>query len=188
MLIKIFYINLDERIDRKKHMEKLLTGYDYERISAIKTKRGYFGCVKSHIKCLKLAKERNLENVIILEDDFVYKGKTTLKDMLIPTDYNMLLLCNIIKKKMHHDDNFNRVNVAEWTGGHCVNKRFYDILIDTFEKSLAELEVRYCRSNYLDVYWNKVFENHVVLTHTNMIGTQMESYSDVKNKIMKRKN
>ena len=187
---KIFYINLDERTDRREHMEKLLKGYNYERFSAFKTDRGYFGCVKSHIRCLKLARERGLENVIILEDDFTYRGKTELKDILIPENYDMLLLCNLIINDdvLKQDDNFKRVVRAEWTSGHCVNKRFYDILIDTFEKSLEQLEEKYCRNNYLDIYWNRIFKDHIVLTHNNMMGIQMESYSDVKNKMMNRKN
>ena len=45
--VKIFYI-LDERKDRRDHMEKILEGYNYERVSAIKHEDGYIGCALSH--------------------------------------------------------------------------------------------------------------------------------------------
>ena len=55
--IKIFVINLDKRKDRLDQVSEMLKGYDWERIEAIETAKGYYGCVLSHIKCLKKAKE-----------------------------------------------------------------------------------------------------------------------------------
>jgi hypothetical protein len=185
---KILYINLDKRIDRRKHMEKLFP--EAERVSAIEDEKGYIGCVKSHILCLKLAKGLKWKEVIILEDDFKYKDNRRLENMLIPKEYDMLLLSNLVKDekdKEKYDDNFDRVYKAVWTSGHLVHQRFYDTLINIFEESLKALEEEYKHKNYLDVYWSKIFPDNLILKHRKIIGTQLEeSFSDINNKVVKR--
>jgi hypothetical protein len=73
---QVIYINLDERIDRKEHMEKnVLNNFLPEKVlrySAIKHIKPYIGCTKSHIACLNIAIENNYENVMILEDDAMW--------------------------------------------------------------------------------------------------------------------
>jgi GR25 family glycosyltransferase involved in LPS biosynthesis len=187
---KILYINLDSRKDRKEHIESIIPFQ--ERFSAIKDQRGgYFGCVRSHIACLNIAKYRKYESVIILEDDFMYKGETTLETMDIPEQYDMLLLSNLIIKKdtEEYDDKFDRVFKAQWTSGYLIHQNFYDTLIECFEESLQKLYENYNRENYLDIYWNRIFEDSLILKHKKMIGTQLpENFSDIHKKVIKRKN
>jgi len=190
---KIFYINLDERKDRRKHIEKLLFDMpEAERVAGIIDERGgYFGCVRSHIFCLQLALLRKYDSVIILEDDFIYKGLEKLNDMEIPKEYDMLLLSNLVRKTdtEKYDDNFDRVYKAQWTSGYLVHHKFYQKLIDTFNESLEALDKKYCRDNYLDIYWNRIFKDHLILKHKKMIGSQLpEDFSDIHNKVIKRKN
>ena len=54
ILENVFYINLEERIDRKTHVENELNslGWIYERFNAIKAKSGRIGCSMSHLKLL----------------------------------------------------------------------------------------------------------------------------------------
>ena len=70
----IFYINLEERVDRKNLIEIELNKFDlkYERFPAIKDEMGIYGCGLSHLSVLKLAKERGYKNVLIFEDDFTF--------------------------------------------------------------------------------------------------------------------
>jgi len=83
--MKIFYINLDDRNDRKKFIEKQLNHLELtgERISAIRkndsTNVGHKNDIKlkpseisislSHIKCWNEILNQNLKQAIILEDD-----------------------------------------------------------------------------------------------------------------------
>ena len=83
--MKIFYINLDARKDRKKFIEKQLDKlkFSYKRISAIqknspeaivqqndmKLQPNEISITLSHIKCWNEALKQNLKKVIILEDD-----------------------------------------------------------------------------------------------------------------------
>jgi len=65
-----FVVNLERRKDRldsiKKEMEYI--GWDYEYFPAVDT-NSHVGCTRSHLEIIKLAKERNYEKVLIVEDD-----------------------------------------------------------------------------------------------------------------------
>ena len=68
-----FVVNLERRQDRldsiKKEMEYI--GWDYEYFSAVDT-NSHVGCTRSHLEIIKLAKERNYEKVLIVEDDCTF--------------------------------------------------------------------------------------------------------------------
>lgn len=67
-------INLDKRTDRWKEIQTLFSEWpSLERISAIEESPGWKGCAKSHLKCIRLAKEKHYPWVLILEDDCVVK-------------------------------------------------------------------------------------------------------------------
>ena len=81
------YINLENRLDRKEHIEKELEILDipYERFNAIKIPEfGALGCSLSHIECLKYAINNNLDNILILEDDFqlTIRDKRKIEDLI----------------------------------------------------------------------------------------------------------
>ena len=66
-----YVINLDERKDRYNNIIKYFEAYNMPlyRVSAIKDNVGWKGCGYSHISVIKMAKEKNLPSVLILEDD-----------------------------------------------------------------------------------------------------------------------
>ena len=71
----IFYINLDKRQDRYAEIEKEFSDMNLscERFAGIvHPASGLVGCGLSHLAVLKLAKERNYENILIFEDDFTF--------------------------------------------------------------------------------------------------------------------
>lgn len=65
-----FVVNLERRKDRlesiKKEMEYI--GWDYEYFPAVDT-NSHVGCTRSHLEIIKLAKQRNYEKVLVVEDD-----------------------------------------------------------------------------------------------------------------------
>ncbi len=72
---KIIYINLSKRDDRREQIENELNNFqlNYERFEAISTPDfGIYGCGLSHLSVLKMAKDRNYKNILILEDDFQF--------------------------------------------------------------------------------------------------------------------
>lgn len=68
-----FVVNLERRKDRldfiRKEMEYI--GWDYEYFPAVDT-NSHVGCTLSHIEIIKLAKNRNYEKVLIIEDDCTF--------------------------------------------------------------------------------------------------------------------
>lgn len=69
----ILVINLDHRADKWEQMQKEFEDWPVklERVSAIKHDIGWKGCYLSHLKCVKIAKERNYPWVLYLEDDCI---------------------------------------------------------------------------------------------------------------------
>jgi hypothetical protein len=70
---EIYCINLDRRTGRwemaQKEFEKLGILNKVKRFSAIDNMGGKRGCFESHMKIIHMAKEKNLKNVFIFEDD-----------------------------------------------------------------------------------------------------------------------
>lgn len=77
-----FYINLNSRVDRKLYVEQQLDLLgirdNVKRFNAIHNVNGRIGCSLSHLKCIQMAKEQNMECVLILEDDVSF---------LLPDDF-----------------------------------------------------------------------------------------------------
>lgn len=75
----IFYINLDDRIDRRQSMEKEFKRMEIpdsmiHRIAATREERcGHLGCAKSHLQALEIAQQKGWTRFIILEDDFRFR-------------------------------------------------------------------------------------------------------------------
>jgi len=184
---KIFYINLDSRTDRRKEMETMLQGYDYERISAIEHDDGYIGCAKSHIQCIQMAKGLQYDKIIVLEDDFMFKNDCNFKNMELPEKYDCFLLCNRIKKHTKIDKTFSRVHECSWTSGHILDKNIYDDLIQNLKDGIEDrIKNGKRHSNNLDIYWNKLWEKYVCITHNYNFATQRSGYSDIINKNIDR--
>ena len=70
---EIYCINLDRRFDRwdkvQKEFEKVGILDRVQRVSGEVHKDGRIGLIKSFLKIFKDVKERNVENVLIFEDD-----------------------------------------------------------------------------------------------------------------------
>jgi hypothetical protein len=67
----ILVINLDSRTDKWEQIQKDFQDWPVkvERVSAVKYDPGWKGCYLSHLKCVKIAKERKYPWVLYLEDD-----------------------------------------------------------------------------------------------------------------------
>jgi GR25 family glycosyltransferase involved in LPS biosynthesis len=122
--IPILYINLERSTDRKTYMEHELKGLNYTRIEGVdgskitnkkhddiggvnfinnynSLSKSEIGCTLSHIKSIKYAYEKGLEEVLIIEDDcsFILSPlwKESLEDIIkrLPTDWGIFRLFNI---------------------------------------------------------------------------------------------
>jgi GR25 family glycosyltransferase involved in LPS biosynthesis len=93
-----FVINLKRREDRLAHIQKEMEymGWDYELFEAI-DEGCYVGCTLSHLNILNIAKERNYESVLIIEDDctFMPYAKSFIKKIEEETENLEFAICNL---------------------------------------------------------------------------------------------
>jgi glycosyl transferase family 25 len=186
----VFYINLDKRADRRQEIESVLKEYTIrgERIQAIEKSPGIVGCGYSHLKALKLAKERGYTNVLILEDDFEFivpldtvkeeiRKLQTIKYDVVMISYNLL---------RHKDFNpfLYKVEEASTASGYIVHRRFYDKLIRLYEKYIPILERTHKWNLYAnDQIWKLLQSTSAWYAFKTRIGRQRESFSDNTGKV-----
>ena len=191
---KIIYINLEKRNDRKTQIENELKLFeiDAERYNAIENKTGIIGCTESHLNILKLAKERNYKNILILEDDFTFiVSKKDFEDNLrqffeskAGLDYDVCMISYyIIKHEELKEYKFiNKIIEAQTASGYLVNCKYYDKLINILEYGLEFLIKTGEHWNYAnDQIWKKLQPKDNWYYFTTRLGKQRPSYSDTAN-------
>jgi len=186
--IPILYINFKHREDRNKEIINELNKYNLkgERVEAIKHKDGYIGCALSHIKCLDIAIEKNYEQVIILEDDFIFLQNPDKLNLNI--NYDVFLLGGTIYK-CEKENNFNKVIDASRTEGYIIKKHYYETLKECFNKSVKHLLIKHEFKYYLDILWKELqIKDKFYFNNFGLIGGQREGFSDILNINMKRSN
>lgn len=190
--IQIFVINLEKRNDRLEQVSEMLKDLKWERIEAIASDKGYYGCVLSHIKALTLAKKRDLPEVIIMEDDFHFVPENGNNKFIYP-DEEPCQECDVclyschLKDKSEYSENFYKVNEAQRTDFYLVKKHYYDKLISVFMSSLINLLNNYERKYYLDIYWKNAQQQDLFLCAKKRLGHQRNGFSDIQNKEINRR-
>ena len=196
LLENVYYINLEERVDRKVLVETELKKmkWKYERFNAIKHARGIIGCCMSHLAVVEMAKEKDLDYVVILEDDIQFLQPERYNKMLIDfrnfiesnsLDYDVLLIATNILDKVNGVIPINnyiyRVKASYSAAGYIVKKHYYDKIIANYKEGLRLLiENPTVSGKYeFDVYWIKLqmVDKWLILYPRTV--NQRESYSDI---------
>ena len=186
---KIIYINLKKRTDRRQQIEQDLTAYGlpYERFDAIETPGfGLLGCGLSHLSVLKLAKEKQYKNVLILEDDFMFLvSKETLEYQLsqffdLHLDYDVCMLSyNLIRFQPTQYTVINKIIEVQTASGYIVNCKYYDKLINLYEWAMPILQETKQESIYSnDQVWKMYQPDDNWYAFNLRIGQQRPGYSD----------
>jgi glycosyl transferase family 25 len=186
----VFYINLEHRKDRKEQIENELKIMSLkqksERFEAINKKPGIVGCGYSHLAVIKLAKERNYENVLILEDDFEFLvNKEELEFELTRffenvKDFDVCMLSYNVNEWKNTEFEFVKkaINV-QTASAYIVHKRFYDSLIRLYEEAIPTLErtgIHWIYAN--DQIWKQLQPDSAWYCFSRRLGRQRPSYSD----------
>lgn len=182
----VVYINLDERPDRRTHIEgQLGRAFPPERIQrfpAIKAPKGAVGCSRSHIAVLELAKANGWTNVLIVEDDFTWnnyeKGAPVL-EALLEKPFDVIVLCGAYVA-CHPD---GRLQSCQTTTAYVATQEYYDTLIANYKEGLALFESTGDYPKYaLDQYWKRLQSvGRWYIVRPNM-GFQLPGYSNVEEK------
>ena len=196
---QIFYINLDKRSDRRFEIEQELQHFDFPqnivtRFAAIEELHGlgFIGCSKSHLAILRLAQERNYENIIIFEDDFKF---IISKELLFSNlheffskhreKFDVLMLSYNLHESEPIDDLIGYCRKAQTASGYIVNKRIYSELIATMEIALEKLIETHQHWLYMnDVCWFSLQKTKEWYYLMDRAGIQRASFSDLANKMV----
>lgn len=152
------YINLDRRVDRKAHVESQMVEHlgmaseVVHRFKAIETPgNGAIGCTRSHIQCLKNARDAGYPHVLVVEDDIFFTDPSHFKrqfahcmdslhtqsinwDVIIVAGNNVGPCSRIVSESCA------KISACQTTTGYLVNAHYYDTLIDNFTLGLMLLE------------------------------------------------
>jgi len=186
----VIYINLDARTDRRTEVESQLSsvGLQFERFPAVLHENGAVGCSLSHIRCIELAKERNLPSVMIVEDDLIWTKQhheiIAAMESLEAVDYNVAVLCPSFSSP-----NANRVNeqfvngtTCQTTTAYICKQEYYDTLIANFKEGLEKLSAGAdCTKFAIDQHWKNLQSSGWVFAYP-PLGRQRPGFSDIEKK------
>ena len=187
-----FYINLDSRQDRKKHVENQLSkiGIKAERFKAIKLENGALGCSLSHLKCLEIAKANNWPHILIVEDDILFLKPLVFVNQLNTflhnhKDFDVLLVAgNNLPPFTVIDNSCVKVTKCQTTTGYLVQSHYFDTLIKNYRDGIQKLMKYPDKPRYfaIDKYWFNLQEKDKWYLIVPLTVTQREDYSDIEKK------
>lgn len=187
----VFYINLTHRVDRRQHAEAQFQsmGVTAERVDAIPCKNGAIGCALSHIRCIELAKQRQMPYACICEDDILFLNPEQTKQSvsavlknLFPWDV-ILLGANIAPPYSKLNRHCMIVRNAQTTTGYIIKQAYYDTLIQNIKTGISGLLFYQTPKMYaIDVYWKKLqkLDRWLILLPLSVI--QRPDYSDIEDR------
>jgi len=190
----IFYINLEHRKDRKEHVESQLKSVgltQFERFNAVKLSNGRVGCSMSHLQCLKLAKERNYDHLLICEDDTTFLNPILFKNQINTFFQNininikkwdvLLLGGNNVPPYQPIDDTCIRVSHCQTTTCYLVQNHYFDTLITNIKEGIQHLMREPDNHRYyaIDMYWLQLQKKDIWLLIVPLSVIQKEDYSDI---------
>tara|TARA_R110001592_G_scaffold78417_1_gene235202 strand:- start:75 stop:677 length:603 start_codon:yes stop_codon:yes gene_type:complete len=191
MINKVYFINLNHRIDRKSHIEQLLknSGLDTiaERISAVNNPIiGAAGCTVSHILTLERFIGSKENYCLVLEDDFTLDDPTTLKDNIKKVfddkvDFDVVQISgNHVDIKECNYSYLKTVKDSQTTSGYIVNRRFANTLLENFKECYTLMsKLGKCEQSCLDIHWKILQPISKWYCFSPPLGYQMDGYSDV---------
>lgn len=183
---EIYCINLDHRLDRWEHAKKEFSSLGIldrvRRFSAIKESDGRLGVIKSNLSLIRYARERDLDNILVFEDDIKFLSKDVgghlqvAIEQLANIDWTLFYLgANLHTPLERISENLLIAKKAYGVHALCYSKKSYDKLINYYSEIF---DIKW--ENILDVYFVREFqENSLCVLIYPIIATQMNSYSDI---------
>ena len=191
-ITNVFYINLTERADRRAQVEQQLSKVglpNFNRFNAIKLPNGALGCSMSHLKCLQLAKERNLDHILIVEDDIIFLNPGIFigqlnKFLQHNKEWDMLLIAgNNVPPYRVVDETCVQVSWCQTTTGYLIRNQYYDTLIANIKEGINML-IREPKNKIMyaiDKYWLSLQKKDMWLLLVPLTVSQREGYSNIEN-------
>ena len=176
----IYCINLNTREDKFKHMNEICMkeNIKIKFYQVEKNKNPARGCLESHLEIIKEAKDRNLPNILLLEDDVNFLNSLhKIEEKDIPEKWDMLYLGgNHYEVGSSYNESKKWYQVKSWsTYGYLVNSSLYDKLIEGLTNTTKEID-RYYLENIHPNYNVYMINPKIIVPETKF------TYSDIEDK------
>ncbi len=194
---KFAYINLDKRKDRNEHILKELSNFKIpeskiQRISAVESIKGAYGCALSHVKAMEAFLESKDEVWCILEDDHYFTHTLEETDKLVNefldnSQYDVLLGCYCaVKGRDIYQSSFRRVSQSSMASFYIVKRRAAEALLASHKQSARTLDPKYGKRSGTpcDIMWNHIMKVFWFVAPHKPYGSQLKNYSDIRNRVM----
>lgn len=193
----IYYINLDNRTDKREYIESNIFPYfvgtslekSFQRFSAICHDNGAIGCSLSHLEIARKAKATGARYYLVFEDDFEFLiSKEEFQEFLSAIfsppqlDFKVIMLAYNALQNEPFNDAISRSNNAQTTAGFIVNCVYIDELIECWERGIKEFMATGIHWVWAcDQCW-KVLQKEKWFIATRRIGKQRAAISDISKK------
>lgn len=129
-------IHNPERKERRESLEyeSKTQGFEYKIWEAEMHEKGHIGCLRSHKKIIQYAKDNNLPEILIMEDDVRFCGPGSFDYFLInkPPEFDLYLA------GVYYIRTNSNGTLYKFSATHCyiIHKRFYDKVLAFPENDL----------------------------------------------------
>jgi hypothetical protein len=166
---KIIYINAEDSIERNEAMlrdflpvfqKKSEDIIRFEALLPDANMPKVQGTAKSHIGALQLALVNGFRNVLILEDDVLWRVSSEKKNLLLLQDLVQRPFDAIIfgGTFVHHDQN-HRARHSYAASSYLVYGEYFNTLLGNFQEGLMKLNMEpHIKSYSIDVWWNRLMQ------------------------------
>jgi glycosyl transferase family 25 len=136
--------------------------------------KSIIGCLRSHKEVLEWALDRNLEYVVIFEDDVQFEYEDFMDRVRsyytqLPEDWLMWFLGCVPRKIEPYSRNLRLVHNCWTTHAYMVRKDVYRFFINLLEDE----------NKPIDLSWGPILKSKKVFMAAPILCTQNETYSDI---------
>ena len=190
---KIIYINMDARADRRSALLQEFDRVGFTEEKIIRFPASSYngcpnsGCLLSHANVLEMAYDTDLQNVLVLEDDFVFiddvkKIHSDIKaffELNLLWDVVMLTTCAAIISEPTNQL-ISRISSSGNGAGYLVNRSMMLELSTLFKSNVENLfstKQHWVYQN--DILWKTIMPSSQWYMFNHYLGYQKEGYSDL---------
>jgi hypothetical protein len=183
-MFDIYVINLEERIDRFNQIKENFKNFNLIRVNAVKHVNGSIGCFLSHQECIKIAKQNNMKNIFVIEDDCIpYYDEKNFEERICKikkildtyNDWNIFLggpnkvfSHDVIEIVNIDDENFVKAKKGYATHMICYNENSFDFF----------LSINVFDNIPIDICWHNKLTAIIPIP---FIAAQIDGYSNIVN-------
>ena len=190
---KIIYINMDARADRKTALLQ-----EFDRVGLTEDKIIRFpassyngcpnsGCLLSHANVLEMAYDMDLQNVLVIEDDFIFIDDVkkihhdinAFFELNLSWDVVMLTTCAAVVSEPTNQL-ISRISSSGNGAGYLVNRSMMLELSTLFKSNVENLfstKQHWVYQN--DILWKSIMPTSQWYMFNHYLGYQKEGYSDL---------